>query len=157
MTQSLTRKLGFKSTKTYTHSVGLSCAFRQWRAHHSHCRHIHGYALEVRFEFGASELDDKNWVVDFGGLKDVRDFLVREFDHKLIIAADDPQLDLFRKLRLADAADIIILQDVGCERFAEYIFNCVSKICEVRFGSRVHLNAVEVREHGGNSAIYGVI
>ena len=37
---------------------GLSAAFRQWKAD-SHCKYIHGYALEFEFEFGANELDKK--------------------------------------------------------------------------------------------------
>ena len=35
----------WRSTKTYGHEEGLSCCFRQWRATHSHCRLLHGYAL----------------------------------------------------------------------------------------------------------------
>ena len=56
------------STKKYGHERGLSAAFRQWRAE-SHCRFMHGYSLEFGFVFGAHELDENNWVVDFGGLK----------------------------------------------------------------------------------------
>ena len=45
-------------------------AFRQWRAD-SHCKFLHGYSFEFEFEFGAHELDERNWVVDFGGLKEL--------------------------------------------------------------------------------------
>ena len=58
----------FYSTKTYGHEAGLSCAFRQPGATHSHCSLIHGYALSFSFTFAATELDDKNWAVDFGDL-----------------------------------------------------------------------------------------
>lgn len=47
---------------------------KQWRAK-SHCRLVHGYSLSFRFEFEANTLDDKNWVVDFGGLKELRAIL----------------------------------------------------------------------------------
>ena len=33
-----------RATKTYGHDLGLSVAFRQWRAD-SHCRYLHGYAI----------------------------------------------------------------------------------------------------------------
>ena len=59
------------STKKYGHEVGLSTAFRQWRAH-SHCSKLHGYSLAFKFEFGTNELDSTNWVVDFGGLKSLK-------------------------------------------------------------------------------------
>ena len=56
------------STKTYGHNIGLSAVFRQLHAD-SHCRFLHGYSLQFKFTFGCDELDEKNWVVDFGGLK----------------------------------------------------------------------------------------
>ena len=59
----------YQSTKTFGHDLGISCAFRQWRATHSHCSKIHGYALSVTMVFEANTLDDRNWVMDFGGFK----------------------------------------------------------------------------------------
>ena len=57
------------STKTYGHEEGLSAVFRQPNATHSHCSLLHGYSLGFRLVFSAEVLDDKNWVVDFGGLR----------------------------------------------------------------------------------------
>ena len=57
------------STKRYGHEQGLSAVFRQPNASHSHCQLLHGYSLAFTFTFSCKELDDKNWVVDFGGLK----------------------------------------------------------------------------------------
>ena len=72
-----------RSTKTYGHDLGFSVAFRQWRAQ-SHCRLLHGYSLAFRFEFAAEELDPRNWVVDFGGLKGLKAMLEQNFDHKTV-------------------------------------------------------------------------
>ena len=69
----------YASVKTYGHDRGLSCAFRQWKAD-SHCKWIHGYALAFEFTFIATELDTKNWVVDFGGLKKLEQWLRATFD-----------------------------------------------------------------------------
>ena len=49
----------YKSTKTHGHAIGLSAAFRQWRAD-SHCKYLHGYALAVKFVFEAGELDARD-------------------------------------------------------------------------------------------------
>lgn len=43
-------ELVYRSTKTYGHNAGLSCAFRQWKAN-SHCKYLHGYALSFKFVF----------------------------------------------------------------------------------------------------------
>lgn len=146
--------MAYRSTKTYGHEVGLSCAFRQWRAD-SHCRHIHGYALGVRLEFEANTLDHRNWVIDFGDLKAVKSWLQEQFDHKLVIARDDPRLDDFMLLEANGVASVNVVPDVGCEAFAERIYRFVDQwLLQEQHAGRVRLVSVEVREHGANSAIY---
>jgi 6-pyruvoyltetrahydropterin/6-carboxytetrahydropterin synthase len=56
----------YRSIKTYGHNEGLSCCFRQWRATHSHCRLIHGYALAFKLVFATRELDERNGVSILG-------------------------------------------------------------------------------------------
>ena len=145
--------MSFISTKTYNHSIGLSCAFRQWRAKHSHCKYIHGYALSVRLNFKGM-LNDRNWVYDFGDLKFVKEFLEETFDHKTVVAEDDPELETFKELEEKGLIQLRIIPQVGCEKFAEYICKQIATTIEVNSNERVKLMSVEVREHSGNSAIY---
>lgn len=145
----------FISTKTFTHEIGLSCAFRQWRAN-SHCNLIHGYAIQVRLEFAAETLDDRNWVVDFGGLKEFKSLIQQVFDHKLLVAGDDPMLHLFKDLHTLKVAEVVVLPDgVGCEKFAAYIAaEAAAWLFENKLDSRVWVHKVEVSEHGANSAMW---
>lgn len=123
----------FESGKVYTHAQGLSCCFRQWRAAHSHCRFLHGYALQVTITFGTNRLDGCNWVVDFGGLKPVKKWLEDTFDHKTLVAKDDPMLHKIQSLAECPGmhgdenklADVIVVDHVGCEAFAKMIFDTV--------------------------------
>jgi 6-pyruvoyltetrahydropterin/6-carboxytetrahydropterin synthase len=144
----------YLSTKQYGHEVGLSCAFRQHKAH-SHCRFLHGYALAVKFMFSAKELDHTNWVVDFGGMKSLKAMLEDTFDHKLLVAEDDPMKDELCALQGLDVAEVVVLPACGCEKFAEFIFECAETWLEdAGFAPRVKLVSVEVKEHGANSAIF---
>lgn len=144
----------FRSTKTYGHEIGLSVAFRQWRAE-SHCRLIHGYAIAVHFVFEAEELDARNWVVDFGSLKSLKGLLEDTFDHKLLIAEDDPEREAFMELQRKGLAEVRVLPSVGCEKFAEFIFGATEVwLLDNGYAPRVRLVSVEVKEHGANSAIY---
>ena len=77
----------YYSTKTYGHNIGLSAVFRQPHADHSHCKYLHGYSLAFKFTFGCSDLDNKNWAVDFGGLKPLKQWLEDSFDHKFMAIA----------------------------------------------------------------------
>jgi len=143
------------STKTYGHAVGLSCAFRQWRAKHSHCQYLHGYALSVRLEFETEDLDSRNWVVDFGGLKELKGKLEQTFDHKTVVAHDDPLMDWFVKGEELGLLDLVILDDVGCERFAEHVYHLADNWLHANdYAPRCRVSLVEVREHGANSAIF---
>jgi 6-pyruvoyltetrahydropterin/6-carboxytetrahydropterin synthase len=145
--------MSFISTKTYNHNIGLSCAFRQWRAKHSHCKYMHGYALSVRINF-KGQLNDRNWVYDFGDLKFVKQFLQDTFDHKTVVAEDDPELETFKELEEKGLIQLVVIPHVGCEKFAEYICQQIAPQIVVNSNERVKLMSVEVREHSGNSAIY---
>ena len=145
--------MSYISSKTYNHNIGLSCAFRQWRAKHSHCKYLHGYALSVRLNFKGN-LNDRNWVYDFGDLKFVKEFLQNTFDHKTVVAEDDPELETFKELEEKGLIQLVVIPHVGCEKFAEYICKQIGTTIEVNSNERVKLMSVEVREHSGNSAIY---
>jgi 6-pyruvoyltetrahydropterin/6-carboxytetrahydropterin synthase len=144
----------YRSTKTYDHNEGLSCCFRQWRATHSHCRLLHGYALAFRFVFATHELDARNWCFDFGGLKPVKAWLKETFDHTTLVAQDDPEFARFEDLARAGLIDLRVLPAVGCEATARYVFDYVVAFVHQETGGRVWIESVEVMEHGGNSAIY---
>ena len=111
----------YLSGKTYAHNTGHSCAFRQWRAD-SHCNLIHGYALQFELQFGSKDLDEKNWVVDFGGLKPLKEWLKHMFDHTYLVAKDDPEMDTVLLLADRNLIDMRLVDAVGCERFAELAF-----------------------------------
>lgn len=144
----------YRSTKTYGHEVGLSCAFRQWRAE-SHCRFLHGYSIAVRFEFEADALDHRLWVVDFGSLKSLKGWLEDTFDHKTVVAEDDPKIDLFRQAESHGLIQLVVLPATGCEKFAEIIYGAATVwLRDNGYAPRVRLASVEVREHGANSAIF---
>jgi 6-pyruvoyltetrahydropterin/6-carboxytetrahydropterin synthase len=144
----------FHSTKRYGHEVGLSACFRQWRAG-SHCHYLHGYALSVEFTFAADTLDTRNWVVDFGGLKDLRRVLEDTFDHKTVVAADDPHMNWFAEGDRLGVLDLVVLPHVGCEMFAEYAGRVAQEwLAANGLTDRVALVSCEVREHGANGAVW---
>jgi 6-pyruvoyltetrahydropterin/6-carboxytetrahydropterin synthase len=151
----------YYSTKTYGNSQGLSCCFRQWHATHSHCRLLHGYSLGIKLIFESETLDDKNWVMDFGGLKLFKLWAEDMFDHKMVIARDDPDFETLMALD-GTVAEVRVVDDVGCEKFAELCYLKMSEILEElkNGGGRypvpagVKIKSAEVFEHAANSAIY---
>ena len=140
----------FQSTKVI--NLG-SCAFRQPFAK-SHCRWLHGYRLQAKFWFGCDELDNNNWVVDFGALKGLRKKLENQFDHTTCVAKTDPALPYFQDLASEDVCDLRIMDGVGIEKFAEGCFDISDHLVGGMTKNRCWVDRVEVFEHENNSAAY---
>ena len=90
------REAKWISTKTYPEAFPV--AYRQWRADRKSgkspdekytydevpgCNAIHGYALTIHLEFSGTELDERNWIADFGGFRPLKDMLDNLFDINL--------------------------------------------------------------------------
>ena len=150
----------FKSTKLFD---GYSACFRQWRAEDTHCKFLHGYAVSFRVWF-EGELDHRNWVFDFGGMKRAKtkiagmapkDYFAYLLDHTTIVSQDDPYLPQFMQMDKDGIIQLRIINDVGCEKFAEHLFNTINEFLFIETDGRVRATKVEVYEHERNSASYG--
>lgn len=131
---------------------GFSTTFRQWRAD-SHCKYLHGYALSVRITF-EGKLDKNNWVFDFGGLQEEKEWLSFLLDHTTIVAKDDPELRQFEILYEKQIIQLRVLPAVGAEKLAEHILHELQGMIYKKTNKRVHIVSVEISENGKNSAIY---
>ena len=149
----------FQSTKLFD---GFSTVFRQWKAEGTHCRYLHGYGVSFRVWF-EGELDEKNWVWDFGGMKrakgtidgkNPKEWMDYMFDHTTIIAEDDPFVNAFKEMETAGVAQIRIIPAVGAEQFAKFIFEKLNLFVQEETSDRVKVVRVEFMEHNKNTAIY---
>jgi len=150
----------FQSTKLFD---GYSTVFRQWRAEGTHCRFLHGYGISFKIIF-EGELDERNWVWDFGGMKRAKTWIDgmqpkawmdHMFDHTTIIAEDDPYLENFKEMWKDGIIQLRIIPATGAEQFAKFIYDKVSKFIKTETNNRVRVVSVEFKEHNKNSAIYG--
>ena len=149
----------YQSTKVFD---GYSCVFRQWRAEGTHCRFLHGYGVSFRVWF-EGELDERNWVWDFGGMKranghidgkNPKAWMDYMFDHTVIVSVDDPHLDLFKQMEVDDLIQLRIIPAVGAEQFAKYIYNKLNTFVQEETNGRVKVTRVEFMENNKNTAIY---
>jgi len=153
-------KTKFQSTKIFD---GFSTVFRQWRADGTHCQFLHGYGISFKITF-EGELDERNWVWDFGGMKRAKGtidgmnpkaWMDYMFDHTYIIAEDDPFLPLAKEMDKGGIVQLRIISATGAEQFAKYIYDKVNKFVLEETNNRVRVTQVEFKEHNKNSAIYG--
>jgi 6-pyruvoyltetrahydropterin/6-carboxytetrahydropterin synthase len=153
-------KTKFQSTKIFD---GFSTVFRQWRADGTHCQFLHGYGVSFKITF-EGELDERNWVWDFGGMKRAKGtidgmnpkaWMDYMFDHTVIMAEDDPYLELFEDMDKNKLIQLRVIPATGAEQFAKYIYDKVNKFVLEETNNRVRVTQVEFKEHNKNSAIYG--
>jgi len=150
----------FQSTKVFD---GFSTVFRQWQAEGTHCKFLHGYAIEFRVTF-EGELDHRNWVWDFGGMKRAKakidgmspkEWMDYMFDHTVVLANDDPEKIFFENLDTKGVIQLRLMDGpVGAERFAEFIFKKLNGFVHEETRGRVRVVRVEFFETKKNSAIY---
>lgn len=149
----------FLSTKLFD---GYSCVFRQWKAEGTHCRFLHGYGVSFRVWF-AGELDERNWVWDFGGMKRAKGnidgmnpkrWMDYMFDHTLVIAEDDPYLPQFVLMDMDKTIQLRVIPAVGAEQFSKYIFEKLNTFVQEETDGRVKVVKVEFMENNKNSATY---
>ena len=149
----------FQSTKLFD---GFSTVFRQWKAEGTHCRFLHGYGVSFRVWF-EGELDERNWVFDFGGMKRAKGnidgmnpkaWMDYMFDHTTIVATDDPGIGGFRTMNELGIIQLRELEAVGAEQFAKYIYDKLNIFVQEETNSRVSVVRVEFMEHAKNTAIY---
>jgi 6-pyruvoyltetrahydropterin/6-carboxytetrahydropterin synthase len=149
----------FQSSKVFD---GFSTVFRQWRAENTHCKFVHGYGISFKVTF-QGELDDRNWVWDFGGMKRAKTlidgmqpkaWMDYMFDHTFIVAEDDPFKDSFVAMDNAKVAQVRIIPATGAEQFAKYIYDKLNMFVKAETEDRVTVRSVEFMEHGKNAALY---
>lgn len=133
----------YTSTKRF---IGFPCTHRQWRAE-SHCRFVHGYSREFYFEFACNELTKEQWVMDFGGLKEVKKWLEFMFDHTFLASEDDPYLDEFVRLDKEGVIQLRVLPNAGMEGTAKFVYDHVNQMVQKSTQNRVWVTKVEVREN----------
>ena len=151
----------FISEKVYD---GFSTVFRQWKADGTHCRFVHGYGVSFKVTF-EGDLDYRNWVFDFGGMKravntidgmPAKKWIDWLLDHTVVAAEDDPYLETFKKLDKEGVLQLRIIPAVGAEKFAEYLYNKLNEFVIAETDGRVRITTIKFMEHSKNSASYGI-
>lgn len=127
--------------------------FAHRQAHHDgHCSLIHGHNWSFEFTFclvAGGKLDKNGFIVDFGKLKWLREWLTKVFDHSLVLSRED--VECAEALR--PWARVVVLPGASCEELVEWVANQVqSQLKQVE--PHVTLLRVDLYEDSRNSATH---
>jgi len=143
----------YKSSKRFG---PITTGHRQWRDK-GHCSYVHGYGRYVRLTFEATELDERGWVMDFGDLKGVKSWIESEWDHRTLIAIDDPVIPELKALEKVGGINLNILPEgylPGIEESCRYLYDKLNPVIQRKTNNRVEITRVEIWETEKNQAEY---
>jgi len=143
----------YTCTKRY---LEISVCHRHWRAD-THCALVHGYARTVEITIGCDELDERGWVFDLGDLRPIRHFLEEAWDHRTLIADDDPLLPELRALEAKGGINLHVMDTSKgwgptLEGSCQFVYDHANPIVQKASSGRARVIKIEIWEKGDNRA-----
>ena len=135
---------------TFT-SPHLTACFRQWRADGTHCKFTHAYKVWFDLDF---TLDNHSIFTLHPELRSyLKEWFLSNFNYKTFVSETDPELEIFKHLDQSGVISLVVIPEVGCERFSEYVLDGVNNILENIFDLDIRCVRVETWEHEKNSGV----
>jgi len=138
--------------KTYS---DIPWAHRQ-HLHDGHCALIHGHNWSITITFGCSEPDQNGFVVDFGKLKLLQDWISNHLDHACVFNEEDPMREALVKVGGHAVWKPYVVKNCSSEGMARHFFEVFNPLVEKSSNGRAFIIAVEVDEDSKNSASYTI-
>lgn len=127
-------------------------AHRQHR-HAGHCARVHGHSWTLALTFACRELDRHGFVVDFGGLGFIREWIDRHLDHACVIGADDPEL-AWLKSKDGTVLKLLVTESASAEGIARHLHAALDPLVRAETQGRAWIAEVELHEDSRNSVRY---
>lgn len=149
------------STKSF---VNLPCAHSQFQdlepdGSPGECASIHGYDRTVTLTF-SGQVDEYGWIVPFGELKKVKEWLEYYFDHTTVLPANDARIKDIPESMTAEGGLLgtlrVLPYGVSMEMSSLFILEHVGFYINSITEGRCYVSKVECREHERNSAFVTV-
>lgn len=121
-------------------------------SHDGHCKLIHGHDWKFLVVFSATEPDKNGFVIDFGEMAFIKEFLTDRFDHTLVLPSGDPEIKRFRELEASSLAKLTLLAEASAEGLANYLLHTLDDMVKMHSDGRVSVDSVTVFEDEKNSA-----
>jgi len=135
--------------KTYR---DIPFAHRQ-HLHEGHCALIHGHNWAITLTFACRETDANGFVVDFGKLGYIKDWITQHLDHACLFNEDDRA----KESLLADYGELFksyVLPNCSCEGIAQHLHEVFGPMVRKATDGRVWISEVAIEEDSKNSACF---
>lgn len=134
-------------SKTY---ADIPFAHRQPN-HDGHCFFIHGHNWSISLTFSSEKLDENGFIVDFGKLKYIKEWIDKNLDHACVLSEKDPFASEFKDSKYFK---FFFIPDCSCEGLASFLFRELNRLIFEKESGRVRITQVSVAEDQKNSTTY---
>ena len=133
-------------------SSDIPFAHRQ-HMHGDHCAFIHGHNWSITLTFACREVDINGFVIDFGKLKYIKNWIDEHLDHACLFNENDPEARQMLN-HSENLFKVYTLPNCSCEGIAQHLHKIFDKMVRLETDNRVWITTVEIIEDAKNSAIY---
>lgn len=133
-------------------------AHRLNKGYEGKCKHLHGHSYSVSVTLTATELDQFDFVIDFGDIKRMFDAWIQaHWDHVTLVSESDVTLIEFLKRENQDYFIIPGKRNTTSEVLAQCLFDTFTSILnkQTAFAHSLKLIRVRVSESRFSHAEYG--
>jgi len=134
-------------TKTYS---SIPFAHRQ-HLHDGHCAFVHGHNWEISLTFACEKTDENDFVIDFGKLKFIKEWIGENLDHACVLSESDPL-----KEKIVTSAPevwkIYLVPSCSCEGLAKHLFKIFDTMVREKTQNRAFVKSIRIKEDEKNEA-----
>jgi 6-pyruvoyltetrahydropterin/6-carboxytetrahydropterin synthase len=91
--------------------------------HNGRCSRLHGHSWSITLTFEADELDENGFVVDFGDLHFIEDWIDQHLDHATAVWENDPKLSELQSLEADGLIKLVLVPSASCEGIAQFLYH----------------------------------
>jgi 6-pyruvoyltetrahydropterin/6-carboxytetrahydropterin synthase len=117
------------------------------------CAHIHGHNWTIELELGCSELDKNGFVMDFGQMEFIQDWIETHLDHAYVLNHNDPLRSQFEHIK-PNPFKFYFVENCSCEGLAVHLAHIFHKKIQDATQKRVFLHTLCMHEDAKNSTRY---
>lgn len=122
--------------------------------HNGRCSRLHGHSWAITLTFEAKELDVNGFVIDFGDLHFLKDWIDLNLDHATALKKTDPLRQECEKLEKMGLIKIFWVDCASCEGIAQFLYYTFQPMIEEKTKGRVRLQSLHLEEDSKNSATF---
>jgi len=122
--------------------------------HSGRCSRLHGHSWTITLTFEAENLDSNGFVIDFGDLHFIEDWIDENLDHGIVLCSDDPEKEKLLQLASDGLLQITWVDSASCEGIARFLYETFQPMVESQTKGRAWIKSVHLKEDSKNAADY---